>query len=187
MIAESKEESLVLDSREVEGDDNNVEDESEEFRLRSFKVSGDGGGGGGGGGDEVDAAAPAAVAVANEVEYEYELEYEPMLRQEMIFKNSAHLVKVVLCSSLFTREQASRDHENYFNIRMLLIWLMVHKSCISLEQVVENTTLIDPIYRLYIMVKPCPRELKCDVEVSSYAIRDAEEYINFCDRPTLTS
>nr|AFJ66233.1 hypothetical protein 34G24.30 [Capsella rubella] len=36
--------------------------------------------------------------------------------------------------------------------------------------------------RLY-MVKPCPKELKCDVEVSSYAIRDAEEYKNFCDRP----
>lgn len=33
------------------------------------------------------------------------------------------------------------------------------------------------------MVKPCPKELKCDVEVSSYAIRDAEEYRNFCDRP----
>uniref|UniRef100_A0A0D3B415 Uncharacterized protein n=1 Tax=Brassica oleracea var. oleracea TaxID=109376 RepID=A0A0D3B415_BRAOL len=171
-----------LDSREVEGDDNNVEDESEEFRLRltfsaapsahnqdggiedlfldynvtdsifakvyKKEVSGDGGGGGGGGGDEVDVAAPAAAAVAVAVanEYEYELEYESMLRQEMIFKNSAHLVKVVLCSSLFTREQASRDPENYFNIRMLLRWLMVHKSCISLEQVVENTTLIDPIY-----------------------------------------
>ncbi|KAG2296864.1 hypothetical protein Bca52824_043533 [Brassica carinata] len=76
---------------------------------------------------------------------------------------------------MYIREQASRDPENYFNIRMLLRWLMVHKSCISLEQ------------RLYIMVKPCPKELKCDVEVSSYAIRDAEEYINFCDRPTLTS
>lgn len=36
--------------------------------------------------------------------------------------------------------------------------------------------------RLY-MVKPCPKELKCDVEVSSYAIRDADEYRNFCDRP----
>ncbi|CAN6807123.1 unnamed protein product [Brassica oleracea] len=116
--------------------------------LCLVEVSGDGGGGGGGGGDEVDVAAPAAAAVAVAVanEYEYELEYESMLRQEMIFKNSAHLVKVVLCSSLFTREQASRDPENYFNIRMLLRWLMVHKSCISLEQVVENTTLIDPIY-----------------------------------------
>nr|AFJ66187.1 hypothetical protein 11M19.7 [Arabidopsis halleri] len=38
------------------------------------------------------------------------------------------------------------------------------------------------LQRLY-MVKPCPKELKCDVEVSSYAIRDAEEYKNFCDRP----
>ncbi|ESR50215.1 hypothetical protein CICLE_v10032408mg [Citrus x clementina] len=33
------------------------------------------------------------------------------------------------------------------------------------------------------MVKPCPKELKCDVEVSSYAIREVEEYKNFCDRP----
>jgi len=33
------------------------------------------------------------------------------------------------------------------------------------------------------MVKPCPKEMKCDVELSSYAIRDAEEYKNFCDRP----
>ncbi|KAJ6853193.1 chromophore lyase CRL, chloroplastic [Iris pallida] len=32
------------------------------------------------------------------------------------------------------------------------------------------------------MVKPCPKEMKCDVELSSYAIRDAEEYKNFCDR-----
>nr|GMC66609.1 chromophore lyase CRL, chloroplastic [Ipomoea batatas] len=25
--------------------------------------------------------------------------------------------------------------------------------------------------------------MRCDVEVSTYAIRDAEEYKNFCDRP----
>ncbi|XP_029122269.1 chromophore lyase CRL, chloroplastic isoform X3 [Elaeis guineensis] len=38
------------------------------------------------------------------------------------------------------------------------------------------------IKRFY-MVKPCPKEIKCDVELSSYAIRDVEEYKNFCDRP----
>ncbi|KAA3456831.1 Chromophore lyase CpcT/CpeT 3 [Gossypium australe] len=63
----------------------------------------------------------------------------------------------------------------------------------------------------FLMVKPCPKDLKCDVEVcfytdllkvltsrlsnvifltcillaqvSSYAIRDVEDYKNFCDRP----
>ncbi|CAI0548028.1 unnamed protein product [Linum tenue] len=40
-----------------------------------------------------------------------------------------------------------------------------------------------PFRQRFYMVKPCPKELKCDVEVSTYAIRDAEEYKNFCDRP----
>ncbi|XP_062174350.1 chromophore lyase CRL, chloroplastic-like [Alnus glutinosa] len=40
-----------------------------------------------------------------------------------------------------------------------------------------------PFRQGFYMVKPCPKELKCDVEVSSYAIRDVEEYKNFCDRP----
>lgn len=32
-------------------------------------------------------------------------------------------------------------------------------------------------------MKPCPKEMKCDVEVSSYAVRDIEEYRKFCERP----
>jgi len=40
-----------------------------------------------------------------------------------------------------------------------------------------------PFRQRFYMVKPCPKEMKCDVELSSYAIRDAEEYKNFCDRP----
>ncbi|KAG6513893.1 hypothetical protein ZIOFF_024230 [Zingiber officinale] len=39
------------------------------------------------------------------------------------------------------------------------------------------------ILKRFYMVKPCPKEMKCDVELSSYAIRDVEEYKNFCDRP----
>ncbi|KAJ6417993.1 hypothetical protein OIU84_001390 [Salix udensis] len=39
-----------------------------------------------------------------------------------------------------------------------------------------------PFRQRFYMVKPCPKELKCDVEVGSYAIRDADEYKNFCDR-----
>ncbi|CAM0873709.1 unnamed protein product [Alopecurus aequalis] len=40
-----------------------------------------------------------------------------------------------------------------------------------------------PFRQRFYMVKPCPKEMKCDVELSSYAIRDVEEYKNFCDRP----
>ncbi|CAN0915926.1 Chromophore lyase CRL, chloroplastic [Linum grandiflorum] len=39
-----------------------------------------------------------------------------------------------------------------------------------------------PFRQRFYMVRPCPKELKCDVEVSTYAIRDADEYLNFCDR-----
>ncbi|XP_062224671.1 uncharacterized protein LOC133923284 [Phragmites australis] len=37
--------------------------------------------------------------------------------------------------------------------------------------------------KIFYMVKPCPNEMKCDAELSSYVIRDAEEYKNFCDHP----
>eukprot|EP00249_Psilotum_nudum_P012411 c23770_g1_i2 orf=368-856(-) len=39
--------------------------------------------------------------------------------------------------------------------------------------------LIDRFFKL----KPCPKGMGCDVEVATYAIRDVEEYRNFCDRP----
>ncbi|GMP34362.1 hypothetical protein CsSME_00007263 [Camellia sinensis var. sinensis] len=39
-----------------------------------------------------------------------------------------------------------------------------------------------PFRQRFLMVKPCPKEKNCDVELSTYAIRDAEEYKNFCDR-----
>ncbi|KAI7993662.1 hypothetical protein LOK49_LG11G00462 [Camellia lanceoleosa] len=40
-----------------------------------------------------------------------------------------------------------------------------------------------PFCQRFFMVKPCPKEMKCDVELSTYAIRDAEEYKNYCDCP----
>lgn len=85
----------------------------------------------------------------------------------------------------FTREQASRDPENYFNIRMMscpAAEMVDGSQVLYLEQAFWRTPQKPFRQRLY-MVKPCPKELKCDVEVSSYAIRDAEEYRNFCDRP----
>eukprot|EP00850_Spirogloea_muscicola_P013810 SM000095S25024 [mRNA] locus=s95:532479:538278:- [translate_table: standard] len=33
-------------------------------------------------------------------------------------------------------------------------------------------------------VKACPKEAECDAEVASYALRDIEQYRNFCDRPS---
>ncbi|KAF8398377.1 hypothetical protein HHK36_017304 [Tetracentron sinense] len=63
-------------------------------------------------------------------------------------------------------EQASRDPDNYFNLRYPFTSLISHDTSAR-----------------FCMVKPCPKEMKCDVELSSFAIRDAEEYKNFCDRP----
>ncbi|KAE9453601.1 hypothetical protein C3L33_14506, partial [Rhododendron williamsianum] len=65
-----------------------------------------------------------------------------------------------------SKEQASRDPDNHFNFR----WL----ACPAAD-------MVDGSKRFF-MVKPCAKEMKCDVEVSTYAIRDAEEYKNFCDR-----
>ncbi|KAH0932399.1 chromophore lyase CRL, chloroplastic isoform X6 [Brassica rapa] len=97
------------------------------------------------------------------------------------FPDSSKLLMVLK----FTREQASRDPENYFNIRMMscpAAEMVDGSQVLYLEQAFWRTPQKPFRQRLY-MVKPCPKELKCDVEVSSYAIRDAEEYRNFCDRP----
>ncbi|GFZ11902.1 crumpled leaf [Actinidia rufa] len=72
----------------------------------------------------------------------------------------------------YSKEQASRDPDNYFNFR----WL----SCPAAEMVDGSKVLY--FEQRFFMVKPCPKEMKCDVELSTYAIRDAEGYKNFCDR-----
>ncbi|PRQ16834.1 putative chromophore lyase CpcT/CpeT [Rosa chinensis] len=89
-----------------------------------------------------------------------------------------------LSGEKFSKDQAARDPDHYFNIRM--------SSCPAAEMVDGSKVLYfeqafwrspkKPFRQRFYMVKPCPKELKCDVEVSSYAIRDAEEYKNFCDR-----
>ncbi|XP_042045436.1 chromophore lyase CRL, chloroplastic-like isoform X2 [Salvia splendens] len=81
-------------------------------------------------------------------------------------------------------EKASRDPDNYFNLR----WL----SCPAAEMVDGSRVLYfeqafwrtphKPFRQRFFMVKPCSKEMKCDVEMSTYAIRDSEEYKNFCDR-----
>ncbi|CAN7109749.1 unnamed protein product [Brassica rapa subsp. narinosa] len=97
----------------------------------------------------------------------------------------SHVVSRSLSGEKFSKEQASRDPDNYFNIRMMscpAAEMVDGSQVLYLEQAFWRTPQKPFRQRLY-MVKPCPKELKCDVEVSSYAIRDAEEYKNFCDRP----
>ncbi|KAL3335438.1 hypothetical protein AABB24_031584 [Solanum stoloniferum] len=97
----------------------------------------------------------------------------------------ARIVAESLNGEKFSKEQAVRDPDNYFNFR----WL----SCPAADMVDGSKVLYfeqafwrtphKPFRQRFFMVKPCAKELKCDVEVSTYAIRDAEEYKNFCDRP----
>ncbi|CAN0906084.1 Chromophore lyase CRL, chloroplastic [Linum grandiflorum] len=126
----------------------------------------------------------------------------------------ARLVSQSLTGEKFSRDQASRDPDNYFNIRMFLCPAaeMVDGSKVLYFEQLDMFPLLfvarhsgelpkNPsdraaaevlleelknwiVFRRFYMVKPCPKESKCDVEVSTYAIRDAEEYKNFCDRAT---
>ncbi|KAL6175135.1 hypothetical protein ACLB2K_051778 [Fragaria x ananassa] len=97
--------------------------------------------------------------------------------------HARHVIRS-LSGEKFSKDQAARDPDHYFNIRF--------SSCPAAEMVDGSKVLYfeqafwrspqKPFRQRFYMVKPCPKELKCDVEVSSYAIRDAEEYKNFCDR-----
>ncbi|XP_073013502.1 chromophore lyase CRL, chloroplastic [Typha latifolia] len=108
------------------------------------------------------------------------------LRKSTTRWDHARAVAEALSGEKFSREQARRDPDNYFNLRML--------TCPATEMVDGSRVLYfeqafwripeKPFRQRFYMVKPCPKELKCDVELSSYAIRDVEEYKNFCDRPT---
>ncbi|PON97481.1 Chromophore lyase CpcT/CpeT [Trema orientale] len=100
----------------------------------------------------------------------------------------ARLVARSLSGEKFSRDQASRDPDHYFNFRMLTCpaaEMVDGSKVLYFEQVSAAfwRTPQKPFRQRFYMVKPCPKELKCDVELSSYAIRDAEEYKNFCDRP----
>ncbi|XP_068644367.1 chromophore lyase CRL, chloroplastic [Aristolochia californica] len=95
------------------------------------------------------------------------------------------IVAEALSGEKFSREQAARDPDNYFNLRMLTCpaTMMVDGSRVLYFEQAFWRTPQKPFRQRFYMVKPCPKEMKCDVEVSSFAINDAEEYKNFCDRP----
>ncbi|KAK9089996.1 hypothetical protein Sjap_023173 [Stephania japonica] len=94
----------------------------------------------------------------------------------------------------FSREQACRDPDNYVNFSFhMLIYDYVRYIVLfggrQFGELLRSPSVrwrflkmpSNFVQRFY-MVKPCPKEMKCDVELSSYAIRDVEDYKNFCDR-----
>ncbi|XP_066379766.1 chromophore lyase CRL, chloroplastic-like isoform X3 [Miscanthus floridulus] len=105
------------------------------------------------------------------------------LRRSTTRWDHARAVADALSGEKFSREQARKDPD-FFNLRML--------TCRATEMVDGSRVLYfeqafwrspeKPFRQRFYMVKPCPKEMKCDVELSSYAIGDAEEYKNFCDR-----
>ncbi|XP_066335651.1 chromophore lyase CRL, chloroplastic-like isoform X2 [Miscanthus floridulus] len=106
------------------------------------------------------------------------------LRRSTTRWDHARAVADALSGEKFSREQARKDPDNFFNLRML--------TCPATEMVDGSRVLYfeqafwrspeKPFRQRFYRVKPCLKEMKCDVELSSYAIRDAEEYKNFCDR-----
>ncbi|ONK58620.1 uncharacterized protein A4U43_C09F14930 [Asparagus officinalis] len=135
--------------------------------MGSDSYSSGGGGGGGGGGSRARSLALKALVLFGGALI------LKRLRKSTTRWDHARVVAESLSGEKFSGEQARRDPDNYFNLRML--------TCPATEMV-DGSKVLYFEQRFY-MVKPCPKEMKCDVELSSYAIRDAEEYKNFCDRP----
>ncbi|XP_038685342.1 chromophore lyase CRL, chloroplastic-like isoform X2 [Tripterygium wilfordii] len=84
----------------------------------------------------------------------------------------ARLVSQSLSGEKFSMEQASRDPDNYFNIRM--------HTCPAAEMVDGSKVLY--LEQAFWRTPKKPFRQRFNM-LSSYAIRDAEEYKNFCDRP----
>ncbi|KAJ0973539.1 hypothetical protein J5N97_021498 [Dioscorea zingiberensis] len=96
----------------------------------------------------------------------------------------ARVVAESLSGEKFSQEQACRDPDNYFNLRMLTCPatdIVDGSRVLYFEQAFRRAPQ-KPFRQRFYMVKPCPKEMRCDVELSSYAIRDVEEYKNFCER-----
>ncbi|PKA47600.1 hypothetical protein AXF42_Ash014796 [Apostasia shenzhenica] len=107
------------------------------------------------------------------------------LRRSTTRWDHARVVAQALSDEKLSREQAYRDPDNYFNLRLIVFiaFEMVDGSRVLYFEQAFSRTPQKPFLDKFYIVKPCPKEMKCDVELSSYAIRDTEEYRNFCDRP----
>ncbi|KAM3292366.1 hypothetical protein ACQJBY_036295 [Aegilops geniculata] len=90
------------------------------------------------------------------------------LRRSTTRWDHARAVADALSGEKFSREQARQDPGNYFNLRML--------TCPATEMVDGSGVLYfeqafwrapeKPFRQRFYMVKPCPKEMKCDVEWS---------------------
>ncbi|PPS19009.1 hypothetical protein GOBAR_AA01560 [Gossypium barbadense] len=82
----------------------------------------------------------------------------------------AKIVARSLSGEKFSREQASRDPDNYFNFRILTCPAteMVDGSKVLYFEQAFWRTPQKPFRQRFLMVKPCPKDLKCDVEVCFY-------------------
>ncbi|XP_057865577.2 chromophore lyase CRL, chloroplastic isoform X1 [Cryptomeria japonica] len=97
----------------------------------------------------------------------------------------SRIVAEALSGEKFSSEQAARDPMTYFNHRMLACpaMEMVNGSKLLYFEQAFWRTPEKPHRQRFFVVKPCPKDMKCDVEVASYAIKNIEEYRNFCARP----
>ncbi|KAH7294084.1 hypothetical protein KP509_28G055600 [Ceratopteris richardii] len=94
-------------------------------------------------------------------------------------------VAEALSGEKYSTEQAARDPMTFFNLRMLTCpaTVLADGSRVLYFEQGFGRNPEKPYRQRFFKVKPCPNEMKCDVEVGSYAVRDVEEYRNFCDRP----
>lgn len=105
---------------------------------------------------------------------------KPTTRQD-----HTRIVAEALCGEKSSSEQAARHPMTYFNLRMLTCpaTTIVNGSRVLYFEQAFWRTPEKPYRQRFFVVKPCPKEMKCDVEVASFPVKDIEEYQNFCERP----
>jgi len=81
----------------------------------------------------------------------------------------ARIVADALTGEKFSSEQASRDPMNYFNLRMLVCpaTVMADGSRVLYFEQAFWRTPEKPYRQRFYVVKPCHKEMKCDVEDTS--------------------
>ncbi|XP_024378450.1 chromophore lyase CRL, chloroplastic [Physcomitrium patens] len=147
----------------------------------SYEVAGSGSGGGGGGGGGGRMVRGLVIKAACLIGGAFLLR---KLTKSTTRWDHARKVAQSLSGEKFSTEQAARDPTTYFNLRLLTCPATVLADgarVMYFEQAFWRTPE-RPYRQRFYSIKPCPKEMKCDVEVGSYAVRDIEEYKNFCDR-----
>lgn len=99
-------------------------------------------------------------------------------------REHANNVANLLCGEKFSTEQAARDPLTFFNLRL--------DTCPATTQADGTKVLYceqafwrspeKPFRQRFYAVRPCPKDMKCEVEVATYGVRDAAEYRNFCSK-----